>query len=383
MATDIHAKFGLSCADCHGGDRTSDDGDEAMSPTIGFVGRPSPKDLPAFCGKCHSDAGYMKRFNPAVRVDQVAEYATSVHGTRLAGGDTNVATCISCHGVHGISSVKDSRSPVYPTNVASTCGRCHSDPKRMAPYDIPTDQAQKYASSVHAHALTKKQDLTAPTCNDCHGNHGAAPPGVGSVANVCGSCHARQSELFEQSPHKEPFEESSIAGCVACHSNHSIKQPTDALIGTSSASACVACHSEGEDALKVAAVMHTNITRLSTRIDSASALLMRAAHAGMEVSKPLFELKAAHDKLINARVVVHSLNPSDLDSLTKDGEATALKAQKAGTDALEELDFRRTGLIASLIIIALAAISVYAKVRQMERRKKSNEAKPVADSTVA
>src|SRR6266540_7241295 len=32
------------------------------------------------CGRCHSDAQFMKRYNPALRVDQVAEYATSVHG---------------------------------------------------------------------------------------------------------------------------------------------------------------------------------------------------------------------------------------------------------------------------------------------------------------
>jgi len=383
MRHDIHAQKGLSCADCHGGDPAAKEAEASMDPAKGFVGSPSDQEVPDFCGRCHSDATYMKRFNPALRVDQQAEYATSVHGQRLLAGDTKVANCISCHGTHGIVSVKDSRSPVYPLNVAATCGKCHSDQERMGSYGIPTTQAQHYALSVHATALVKKQDLTAPTCNDCHGNHGAAPPGVASVTRVCGSCHARQEELFAQSPHREPFEESSIAGCMACHGNHQIKPPTDALLGTTSESACVTCHSEGEEALKLAASMHSDLTRLSSEIDSASALLALAANAGMEVSRPLFEMKGAHDKLINARVVIHSLSRKDLDSLVKEGLATARQNQKAGREALEEIDFRRAGLIASLVIILLAAISVYAKVRQIERRNPPEEGDKESVSPVA
>ena len=57
-------------------------------------------------------------------------------------------------------------------------------------------QFADYQKSVHYAALTKGNDLSAPTCNDCHGNHGAAPPGVGSVANVCGTCHAVFAQKF-------------------------------------------------------------------------------------------------------------------------------------------------------------------------------------------
>src|SRR5688572_12273090 len=47
-------------------------------------------------------------------------------------------------------------------------------------YGIPTDQAEKFKGSVHGEALLKNRDMAAPTCNDCHGNHGAAPPGATS-----------------------------------------------------------------------------------------------------------------------------------------------------------------------------------------------------------
>ena len=69
----------------------------------------------------------MRNYAPKQRVDQAVEYATSVHGQRLAKGDTKVATCISCHGAHGVRLVSDAKSPVYALNVAATCTKCHSD----------------------------------------------------------------------------------------------------------------------------------------------------------------------------------------------------------------------------------------------------------------
>src|SRR4029079_7787060 len=119
----------------------------------------------------------------------------------------------------------------------------------MKPYKIPTDQLQKYRESVHADALLKKQDLSAPTCNDCHGNHGAVPPGAASVANVCGTCHARQSELLSASP-------MSFNQCLACHNNHDVRHPTDALIGVTSEATCVTCHDTGAAGYQAAAAIH-------------------------------------------------------------------------------------------------------------------------------
>jgi len=59
---DVHFKHGLSCVGCHGGDATSDDEEIAMDEAVGFVGVPSPEQIPAFCGKCHSDLDYMRSF---------------------------------------------------------------------------------------------------------------------------------------------------------------------------------------------------------------------------------------------------------------------------------------------------------------------------------
>ena len=109
---DVHAQAGLGCADCHGGDRNSDDYEVSMSPRKGFKGHIARTAIPKLCATCHSDANLMRKFRPQQRVDQLAEYQTSVHGKRLAAGDDAVATCIDCHSVHDIRAVKDAGSPV-------------------------------------------------------------------------------------------------------------------------------------------------------------------------------------------------------------------------------------------------------------------------------
>jgi hypothetical protein len=187
---DIHNTSGFRCVDCHGGDPSTRDKARAKDPATGYRGKPVGAQIVATCSRCHSDAEFMRKFAPSQRVDQAAEYATSIHGIRLAAGDQKVATCASCHHAHGIRQVNDARSPVFPTNVAPLCASCHSSAEYMKGHTlpggspIPTTQREDYDKSVHAAALYKQNDLSAPTCNDCHGNHGAAPPGVGAVSNV-------------------------------------------------------------------------------------------------------------------------------------------------------------------------------------------------------
>jgi len=369
LKNDIHAQRGLSCVNCHGGDATADDMARAMDSRSGFVGAPTAKQIPAFCGKCHSNADTMKRFNPAIRVDQEIEYASSVHGKRNAQGDTSAATCVSCHGSHGITAIKDPNGPVYPTHVAETCGRCHANADYMKKYGIPTDQLQKYQTSVHADALFKRHDLSAPTCNDCHGNHGAVPPGTASVGNVCGTCHARQSELFGKSRHKTAFDAMNLSECVACHSNHDVQHPTDELIGTVSPAVCITCHDKGEAGYETAEFVYRRLAQLNERIASADNILKRAARSGMEVSKASFDLNDARDSLTNARVVLHTFSPDEVEKVIVPGEAISEKAQQAGENALRELLFRRQGLAVSLIVIAVAAASIYLKIRQIERKQ--------------
>src|SRR5678815_1211911 len=373
FANDIHGSRGLSCNDCHGGDPNDDSKEGATDPRKGYLGKPKTLDIPAYCGKCHSDANLMKRFNPSLRVDQEREYYTSVHGKLLKAGEDRVATCISCHSVHGIRAVNDPLSTVYPLNVAQTCAGCHANADLMRSLGIPTDQFEKYKSSVHAQALNQKQDLSAPTCNDCHGNHGATPPGIASVANVCGQCHARQAELFQTSPHKAAFDQKQLAECVTCHSNHAIAKPSDQLIGTEQGALCTECHHTGDKGFIAAGVMRSRINDLIASIDKSTSILNRAERAGMEVSKPKFELKNATDALTHARVMIHSSSPGEVEKIIGPGLEVSSKGYQAGLDALAERRFRRAGLAVSLVFILFLALLVYLKVRQIESRQSATE----------
>ena len=242
---DIHAQKGLTCASCHGGDPTKADMD-AMSKSAGFRGKIERSQIPALCSRCHSDAAFMRQYNPSLRTDQFSQYQTSVHGKLLAKGDSNVAVCTDCHGVHDLRAPTDAASKVHPLNIAATCSHCHANADYMKEYKIPTDQFAKYSTSVHHDAMTVRGDLSAPTCTTCHGNHGAAPPGVGTVQNVCSTCHVFQAELYAKSPHKAPFDAAGFPGCVACHSNHAVTHPTDAKISTDPQSVCLQCHVAGD-----------------------------------------------------------------------------------------------------------------------------------------
>ena len=131
-----------------------------MDRKKGYIGKPSPAQVVSVCGKCHADANFMRNHNPSLRVDQVAEYYTSVHGRRLREQkDQKVATCASCHPAHSIRPPNDARSSVHPLRVADTCGSCHSNAEHMAPYKIPTDQVEKFKKSVHWRLMTSKRRL--------------------------------------------------------------------------------------------------------------------------------------------------------------------------------------------------------------------------------
>jgi predicted CXXCH cytochrome family protein len=365
---DIHAAKGFGCVACHGGDGTTM-GLEAMDKTKGYIGKPTPAQVIDVCGHCHSNAAFMRQYNPSLRVDQVTEYYTSIHGRRLKEqNDTKVATCASCHKPHSIRPPSDARSSVYPSHVADTCGSCHANAEYMAPYKIPTDQLAKYKKSVHWKIMTVKGDLSAPTCNDCHGNHGAAPPGVSSVVNVCGQCHAVNFDLFNKSRHGQLFVQMGIPGCATCHSNHEIVETSDAMLGASDKAICATCHTPQDAGGKTAVAMRESIDSLRMSYENANAILTTAEHAGMEVSQPLFELNGAKTALVKARASVHGFNLDGVKAEVKPGLDISAKARVLGTRALDELQFRRKGLAVSALIILALVVGLVLKIRQMEKK---------------
>jgi predicted CXXCH cytochrome family protein len=386
LARDIHWQKGLRCVDCHGGNPKTDDVREAHAEEDGFRAVKSPADVPDFCGKCHANIEYMRRYRASPRTDQLAEYWTSAHGKQLkATGDPKVATCISCHdkphgsaeekAPHGIRPVTELESPVYRTRVAKTCSACHSDPERMKGRlyqgkPLPCNEYDNWRQSVHGKAMMEKGDLSAATCNNCHGNHGAVPPQVDSVANACGACHGKIAKLFEGARMKHKFEEVGQPGCVTCHSNHKIVHPTDEMLGMSETAVCARCHEGGKfgatlTGAQTARTLRSNLEEFKLSINTAENTLQTAERLGMEVSEPKFELRKGFDALTNARSLIHTFQVKPVKTALDDGAKVVVEVQQKADHALQEHTTRRIWLAASLVPVLLVIVLLLLYIRTL------------------
>jgi predicted CXXCH cytochrome family protein len=367
MQNDIHKRFGFSCADCHGGNASADDPTVSMNRGGGFLGKPARTAIPKFCARCHADAALMHKYEPRQRVDQYAQYVTSIHGQRIASGDGGAAVCTDCHGVHGIRGVKDTLSPVHPLRLPETCARCHADPQHMAKYKIPTDQFADYRKSVHWEALEKRGDLSAPSCASCHGNHGATPPGVNSVSAVCGTCHVLMENLYTKSPHQAAFASMGVGGCTTCHSNHAVLKTSSAMLAGPDA-VCSRCHEATSKGGIAAAQMGGSIVKLRAALERSEAILDQASKAGMEVSQAVIKEDDADETLVKARVAVHAFQPAAVEKPVKEGLKIAAETYQAGVGAMQERGRRRVGLGVSLVAILITMAGLWMAIRRLETR---------------
>lgn len=364
---DVHAQKGLTCVSCHGGDAGNDDPERAMSVKAGWKGKIDRRQIPQLCGSCHSNPVYMRQYNPGLRTDQLDQYRTSIHGKRLAAGDSKVAVCTDCHGVHDLRAPGDPSSTVNPVNVATTCSHCHADTAFMKSYGIPTNQYASYNTSVHHEALTVGGDMSAPTCTTCHGNHGAVPPGVDKVQNVCSKCHVFQAQMYEQSSHKSAFDSAGLPGCVVCHSSHGITRPNDAKLGAGSDGVCMQCHTPGDNCDQARAGMLAQLTQLDQSIQVADRQLAQAESVGMEVSEARMRQSDAKDSLTKARVTIHSFRTDLVAQQAQAGLKIANKDLRAGQEAMAERNRRRIGLGASLLANGMVLAGLLLYIRKIER----------------
>lgn len=347
---DVHQLAGVTCASCHG------------------TGTPGPIErtkIAALCASCHSDPNYMRKFRPQVRTDQHAQYLTSVHGLQMAKGETRVATCSDCHTSHGVLPVKDARSPVAPSNVANTCARCHADTERMTPFGRDSNVFDDWSHSVHAAGLLERGDTSAPTCSTCHGSHGATPPGIDAVENICSTCHVREAELYHGSTKRAAFELAEQPACLTCHNNHKIEHPQDSWIGLEEPALCATCHTEDMAGVNVIKTMRTGFETLNTRFESAREVLQRAEHAGMLVDDGMLALRDATEQRVRLRVQVHSFAEAPFNESLNQGLEAVDKAQAAGDAALNELAYRRWGLGLATLAILGFLLTLAFKIRSL------------------
>lgn len=362
--TSIHSERNVSCVDCHGGNANLDRKEDAKARGTGYIGVPKTVDIPALCASCHANVEQMRQYD--LPTDQWAKYQTSIHGQKLAQGDTKVATCFVCHDRHGTKKVKDPSAQVYPLNVPALCASCHANTELMRPYNIPTNQFQLYLQSVHGIALLQKQDLRAPSCATCHGTHGAAPPGFEEVANVCGSCHTATQDYYLKSQHAGNTP--GTPKCVTCHGRYDVGVPSEAMFIGTSPRQCGSCHAPNSTQGDIIRNLYDEITGSAKAVDLAQSAIDRAAGSALIVAPEEVKLREARTSLITARAAQHTLNLGLVKEKT--GNAN-IKSQQVVTDAEKaESDniLRRQVMGIGLGIMALAIASLWIIRRELYKQ---------------
>ncbi len=218
---------------------------------------------PMGCTGCHSDITELPHTSPLKAVDcgqchdQASEYATSLHGKALQNGDRDLGGCFDCHGKHDIRSKSDPLSLSNRHNLATTCGRCHSD-KNLAQRHMMSvaDPSLSYTRSVHGRVMASGNEKAA-VCTDCHGVHHILPTqdpqsmvNRANVPKTCGNCHAQATTDYTASIHGLAFDKGlkDAPNCTDCHGEHNIDTPesVDSLVyaRTVSRETCPKCHDD-------------------------------------------------------------------------------------------------------------------------------------------
>jgi hypothetical protein len=127
------------------------------------------------------------------------------------------------------------------------------------------------------------------------------------------------------------------------------------------------------------AAYHEAILDLEERVEDVKTRVATAENFGMDMTRAELALSEAHDKLIQARVTVHTFSREALSAVvegTEDESGGLELAARVGTladEAMEEREFRRQGLAVALVIIVGLMIGLVLKIRQMEGRAKRAE----------
>jgi hypothetical protein len=176
------------CADCH-----NPHTQKKITDDLGALLPYARLQIPETCAKCHS-AIY-------------DTYTESVHGKALTEGNTDVPTCIDCHGVHNI---QNPTTATFRNSTPDLCAKCHTNSAIMDKYGLSTQVLNTYVADFHGTTVVlfdktfPDQPTNKPVCTDCHGFHDvmrADDPqkGLGVRENLlarCQKCHPDATANF-------------------------------------------------------------------------------------------------------------------------------------------------------------------------------------------
>jgi len=245
-----------TCTDCHGRHniKPKDDPDSMVYRA----------NIPRTCARCHEDMQVVTKHH--IHAEKpFQEYEQSVHGKALyRDGLINVAAvCIDCHGVHDIQAAG---TPNLKPRNPETCGKCHISILAV------------YGQSIHGTAFMEEKNPDAPTCADCHGEHGISVPAEGKITYICSKCHAEETIMakyeipvdraatYSQSFHgvASGYGSKTVANCTSCHGYHAIYPPTDTRSSVNPANLASTCGKPnchpGISTNVASAKMHVDVT---------------------------------------------------------------------------------------------------------------------------
>jgi hypothetical protein len=376
---DVHRNV-LRCVDCHGGNPgATRDKEQAHDPAHGYRGRPERAAIPALCGDCHADPQRMALYSLAT--DELALYRVSAHGIAvLQKGRTDAAVCSDCHGAHGILPSHDRRAPTAAINQPATCAHCHADQKKMDAAGLPHDTVARFLDSVHGHVLIDEDSRGAPACADCHGAHGARPPGARDLVQVCERCHAATGEIYRDSAHGRSAEmncrtchadetgrQFHRSDCTACHGTHSIDRASDAMFQGDEPGHCDHCHQEAGAAQEFVRTVLDGKRHLRERLTETRADCARLRERGLFLEHEASFLRESQRALVSARPKVHGLDTEGMRRHFEDGARRQEQAREM--IGKKERVLRDRGLILGGIAAFLLMFAAVLGVRLRELRR--------------
>ena len=188
------------------------------------------------CLACHGD--------PQMALDLPSGERRSLYVDRRAlegsvhGRDVR---CTDCH--PGMGEVPHPARPYrnaaeFRAGFREACKSCHFENYREA-FD-----------SVHQRSLARG-DVHAPSCVECHGSHGVAPPAQprSAISRTCAACHEGVVRTYAQSVHGRALmeeENADVPVCTDCHRGHAIADPRGSAWLLKTPEMCGGCHADAK-----------------------------------------------------------------------------------------------------------------------------------------
>ena len=254
-----------NCASCHTA--------HSILPHNDLASSISRKNIAKTCTKCHAQIESVHRkvikgelWEKEVHTLPACVDCHQPHKVRKVYYDQGMSDrdCLRCHENASLKAKKDGRSLFvkvdelnHSRHAKVACSQCHSDvnasriracetiQKKVDCTACHAEVGQKYQQSTHGQLLSKN-DQNAPTCKECHGEHGilgkadrTSPTFATNVPALCARCHREgkkaavrysggQHEIIEhytESIHGKGLMKSGLtvtAMCTNCHTAHSI-----------------------------------------------------------------------------------------------------------------------------------------------------------------